>query len=165
MNAWYEKSYVERDQLQKWSEELKKKGKRIVTTNGSFDLLHAGHLHTLFEAKTLGDVLIVLLNTDASIQGYKGPLRPIIELKYRLRMIAALKCVDFVAAFDEPDPREVLKIIGPNIHVNSAEYGLDCIEKSVVEAGGGRVHLVEKIDGLSTSQVIGKIEACITLQQ
>ena len=165
MDNWYTDCYVERDHLQKWSEDLKKEGKRIVTTNGSFDLLHAGHLHTLFEAKSLGDIFIVLLNTDKSVQSYKGPLRPIIELKYRLRMMAALKCVDFVSAFDEPDPREALKAIAPHVHVNSAEYGSECIEKAVVESGGGRVHLIEKIDGLSTSQVIGKIEECITLQQ
>lgn len=141
-------------------EVLKAEGKVIVTTNGSFDLLHAGHLHTLYEGKKLGDVFIVALNTDASIRSYKGPSRPIIPLKYRLQMLAALSFVDFITYFDESDPRKLLKEIGPHVHVNSAEYGDNCIEKEVVEDGGGYVKLIEKIDGLSTSEVIKKIRAC-----
>lgn len=139
---------------------MKAEGKVIVTTNGSFDLLHAGHLHTLYEGSKLGDVFIVALNTDASVQSYKGPLRPIIPLKYRLQMMAALSFVDFVTYFNESDPRELLKKIEPNVHVNSAEYGDNCIEKEVIEAGGGRIQLIEKIDGLSTTEVIRKIQSC-----
>jgi len=156
---------IEPENIKEWAGKMRLAGKSIVTTNGSFDLLHAGHLHTLFEGKQLGDVFIVLLNTDASVRSYKGESRPIIELKYRLQMMAALRFVDFVSYFDEPDPRRILTEIAPDIHVNSAEYGADCIEREVVEAGGGKVKLIDKIDSLSTSAVITKIESCRSLQQ
>lgn len=156
---------IEPKDIEAWAGRLRRSGKSIVTTNGSFDLLHAGHLHTLFEGKKLGDVFIVLLNSDASVRSYKGESRPIIELKYRLQMMAAVRCVDFVSYFDEPDPRRILAEIRPDIHVNSAEYGADCIERETVESGGGRVQLIEKIDSLSTSAIINKIESCISLQQ
>lgn len=161
--AW-KKKFVEPNDLKVWAEGIRSRGQSIVTTNGSFDLVHAGHLHTLFEAKALGDIFIVLLNTDASIRGYKGRLRPIIEEKYRLQMMAAFECVDYVSCFDELDPRRALEEIAPAIHVNSAEYGVDCIERAVVEKGGGRVVLIEKIDSLSTSAVISRIETCILSQ-
>lgn len=129
----------------------------LVTLNGSFDLLHAGHLQIIFEASQLGDLLIVALNTDASIQKYKSPKRPIVPLEYRLQMMAALEFVDYVTWFEETDPRQLLSKIKPNIHVNGAEYG-DCIEGETVRSHGGKVHLVELISGLSTSQLIRKIQ-------
>ena len=152
---------IERSDLKKKVDELKQQQKRIVTTNGSFDLLHAGHMHTLYEASKLGDVLIVGLNSDASIKSYKGPKRPIIPCHYRVEMMAALSFVDFVVVFDELDPRRLLEVIAPDIHVNSAEYGEDCIEKHTVESGGGLIKLIEKIEGLSTSQVIERVIACM----
>lgn len=152
------------ERIKSWAQEMRREGHTIVTTNGSFDLLHAGHVHTLFEGKKLGGLFIVLLNSDASVRSYKGESRPIIELKYRLQLVAALRCVDFVSYFDEPDPRRILAEIAPDIHVNSAEYGEDCIERETIETGGGRVQLVEKIDSLSTSAIIKKIESCRSLQ-
>ncbi len=151
---------IEPSELKEKIRELKCAHKRIVTTNGSFDLLHAGHLHTLYEASKLGDVFIVALNSDASGQSYKGPERPIIPCHYRVQMMAALSFVDFVTIFDEGDPRKLLEVIAPDIHVNSAEYGENCIEKSVVESRGGIIKLIEKVDGLSTSQVIKRVLAC-----
>lgn len=137
--------------------ELRKAGKKITTLNGSFDLMHAGHLHIISEAAKQGGVLIVALNTDRSIQEYKSPKRPIITLEYRLQMMAALGFVDFVTWFDETDPRHILGIIKPDIHVNGAEYGHDCIEAEIVRTHGGKIHIVQLVPGLSTSDVIKKI--------
>lgn len=137
--------------------ELRKAGKRIATLNGSFDLMHAGHLHIIFEASQVADVLIVALNTDRSIQEYKSPLRPIIPLEYRMQMMAALGFVDYVTWFDETDPRRILSEIKPDVHVNGAEYGENCIEAATVKENGGKIHIVQLVPGLSTSQVLKKI--------
>ncbi|WP_213157220.1 adenylyltransferase/cytidyltransferase family protein [Parachlamydia sp. AcF125] len=147
------------DQIESFISALRKTGKTIVTLNGSFDLLHAGHLQILFEASQMGDYLIVALNTDRSIQTYKNPLRPIIPLHYRIEMMAALEFVDAVTWFDETDPRNILSKIKPDVHVNGSEYGMDCIEAEVVKAHGGRIHIVDLVPGLSTSQIVQKIAA------
>jgi rfaE bifunctional protein nucleotidyltransferase chain/domain len=102
------------------------------------------------------------LNTDRSIKEYKSPLRPIIPLEYRYQMIAALEMVDHVTWFDETDPRKILARIRPDVHVNGAEYGENCIEADVVRSYGGRIHIVSLVPGLSTSQIIKKIvETCV----
>lgn len=136
---------------------LKRKGHTIATLNGSFDLLHAGHLQIIFEASQMADLLIVALNSDESIRTYKSPDRPIIPLESRMQMMAALEFVDYVTWFDETDPRALLDEIAPHVHVNGAEYGLQCIEADTVIAKGGRIHCVELVPGLSTSQIIQKI--------
>ncbi len=159
--AYFAKKWIEPDHLVQKVDELKRQGKKIATLNGSFDLLHAGHLQIIYEASLQGDVLIVALNTDSSIQKYKSPKRPIIELAYRARMMAALGFVDFVTCFDETDPRVILGKIKPHVHVNGAEYGAECIEAEVVKSHGGKVHIVPLIPGLSTSNIIKKIvETC-----
>ncbi|MCY3975033.1 MAG: adenylyltransferase/cytidyltransferase family protein [Simkaniaceae bacterium] len=135
------------------------RGESIVTLNGSFDLLHVGHLTIIEEAKGQGDRLIVALNTDRSIRAYKGDRRPIVPLARRLRMVAALSQVDFVTHFDEEDPRELLARIRPDVHVNGSEYGADCIEADTVKKGGGRVHIVSLVPGLSTSALIKRIQS------
>lgn len=137
---------------------LKKKGKTIATLNGSFDLLHAGHLYILFEAARSADILVVALNSDASIKRYKSKNRPIIPLQFRLEMIAALGCVDYVTWFEEDDPREFIRLIRPNVHVNGAEYGTSCIEASALAECGASLHLVQRIPGLATSDIITKIK-------
>ncbi len=151
--------WIDPSQIQDRSELLKSCGKTIATLNGSFDLLHAGHLHIIYEASLQADVLIVALNSDSSIQKYKSPLRPIVSLEYRLKMMAALAFVDFVTTFDETDPRILLGKIKPSVHVNGAEYGAECIEADVVLQNGGRLHIVDLIPGLSTSTLIKKIVA------
>lgn len=138
---------------------LRAQGKRIVTLNGSFDLLHAGHLHILEEAKRQGDVLIVGLNSDASVKRYKSADRPLIPEEERARMLLALRCVDYAHIFDEDVPMPFLEEIRPDVHVNGSEYGADCVEAPTVRKHGGRVHIVEKIPGLSTSQIVAKIKA------
>jgi len=132
-------------------------GKTIATINGSFDLLHAGHLHMLYEASKQADLLLVALNSDASIKQYKSSKRPIIALEERLQLISALSFVDYVTHFEEVDPRQILSVIKPDVHVNGAEYGINCIEAEIVYAGGGKVHIVDLVPGLSTSQIIKKI--------
>jgi rfaE bifunctional protein nucleotidyltransferase chain/domain len=139
--------------------QLKQEGKTIATLNGSFDLLHAGHLQIIREASLQADVLVVALNTDQSIQQYKSALRPIIPLEYRLEMMAALEWVGYVTWFDETDPRMLLSRIKPDVHVNGAEYGSNCIEAETVASFGGRLHIVPLVPGLSTSQIIKKIVA------
>lgn len=143
--------------------EWRSQGKTIATLNGSFDLLHAGHLEILFQAAKQADLLFVLLNSDASIQLYKSPSRPVIPLAYRLKMMAALSLVDYVTWFEETDPRAILARIQPDVHVNGAEYTENCIEADVVKAAGGRVHIVSLVEGLSTSTIIHKIiKTCAT---
>ncbi len=158
--AWlsrYREKEIHPDELSKKVKELKGAGKTIATLNGSFDLLHAGHLHIIFEAAQQADVLIVALNSDASIQQYKSKDRPIIPLASRLQMMAALECVDFVTWFEETDPRALLNTIQPNVHVNGSEYGNNCIEADTVKSHGGHIHIVSLVPNLSTSQIIKKI--------
>lgn len=154
------------DRLEEKVAEIRAAGLTLATLNGSFDLLHAGHLHIIHEASTTADCLLVGLNTDSSIQRYKSPTRPIIPLPYRLEMMAALAFVDYVSWFDETDPIAWLRIIKPDVHVNGAEYGANCIEAEVVKEGGGRLHIVELVPGLSTSAILKKIReeeaACVS---
>jgi D-glycero-beta-D-manno-heptose 1-phosphate adenylyltransferase len=137
--------------------EQRRNGKTVATLNGSFDLMHAGHLYILYEASKTADLLVVALNTDASVKRYKHPSRPIIPLRERMEMVAALGFVDYVTWFDEDDPRELLRLLRPNVHVNGAEYGQNCVEADVVREGGGRLHLIDRIPGLATSQILSTI--------
>ena len=143
--------------MERFAEELRLQNKTIATLNGSFDLLHAGHLYILHQAKLQADVLIVALNSDASIRQYKGPSKPIVSLSDRLSMMAALEFVDYVTWFEETDPRELLRRIRPFVHVNGVEYGPHCIEAEVVKSVGARLHLVDRIPGLATTAIVEKI--------
>ena len=149
-----ERRLVSRQGLAALSATLRAKGRRIVTINGSFDVLHAGHLYILSEAKRSGDVLIVGVNSDASVRSYKGPGRPLVPEQQRAQMLLALRTVDYVHIFDEADPRAFLAEILPDVHVNGAEYGEDCIERDVVVNGGGRVQLIDRLPGLSTTGIL-----------
>ena len=150
---------VSREDLRGLSAALKASGKRVVTINGAFDVLHAGHLHILEEARRHGDVLVVGLNSDASVRGYKGPSRPIVGQEDRARLLLGLRCVDYVHVFDEADPIAFLEEVRPDVHVNGAEYGEECIEAPTVTKHGGRIHLVPRVGGLSTSGVVDKLTA------
>jgi D-beta-D-heptose 7-phosphate kinase/D-beta-D-heptose 1-phosphate adenosyltransferase len=136
---------------------LRAKGRRLVTINGSFDVLHAGHLHILNEARAQGDVLIVGLNSDASVRSYKGPTRPFTPELRRAELLLALRVVDYVHVFDEPDPIAFLTELKPDVHVNGAEYGENCIERDVVLQNGGRLHLVDRLPNLSTTSVVKQL--------
>ncbi len=155
---WLQRKLIEPSSLKEKIAAIRRRGQTIATLNGSFDLLHSGHLYIIHQASLQADQLIVALNSDASIQKYKGLDRPIIALDHRLSMMAALEFVDYVTWFEETDPRAILSLIRPDVHVNGVEYGANCIEAATVREAGGRVHLVERIAGLATSSVIEKIQ-------
>lgn len=139
-------------------ERWRAEGKRVVFTNGCFDLLHAGHVSYLAWAREQGDVLILGLNADVSVRALKGPLRPIMLFSDRAHVLAALRSIDLVVGFDERTPEALLERIRPDIHVKSAQYRLeDLPERAVVERGGGRVALAPHLAGQSTTDVITTI--------
>lgn len=159
--AWKEDcrfKWIPPKELESKVRDLRKNGKTIATLNGSFDLLHAGHLHIIYEASQLADVLIVALNSDSSIHHYKGKHLPIVPLVYRLEMLSAIGFVSYVTWFDELDPCSLLDEIKPDVHVNGIEYGENCIEAEVVKRNGGILHLTERLSGLATSDLIKKIK-------
>ncbi|MBU0610688.1 MAG: adenylyltransferase/cytidyltransferase family protein [Armatimonadetes bacterium] len=128
---------------------------RVVFTNGCFDLLHVGHMHLLNFARSLGDTLVVGLNSDASVKRYKGPDRPVVRQEERAEILAALAPVDFVIIFDEDDPRETIKAVKPRYHVKGEDYaGRRLIEADEVEAHGGEVVLASLVDNRSTTRLI-----------
>ena len=155
----YKKKIIEPQELENRIRKIRSEKKTIVSLNGSFDLLHAGHLKIIYTASTLADVLIVALNTDSSIKEYKSKNRPIIPLEYRMQVMAALGFVSYVTYFEDTTPIKILDIIKPDIHVNGSEYGKNCIEKEVVEKNGGKIFIVDLKPSLSTSNIITKIKS------
>lgn len=146
------------DQVEERCKTFKRAGKTLVTLNGSFDLLHPGHLEMIYQASCQGDLLLILLNTDSSIKAYKSPTRPINPLDVRIQMIAALEMVDYVSWFDETDPRAVLEKAKPTIHANGSEYGENCIEAEVVKKHGGKIFILGLVPGYSSTNLIKKIQ-------
>lgn len=138
--------------------ELRKQGKTIVTTNGCFDLLHRGHVHLLRTAEAQGDVVVVGLNSDISVRLNKGDRRPLIPEEERAEVLCAFEMVDIVYLFDEKDCIEFVRLARPDIHINDASYGENCIESDAVKQGGGRLHLAEKIQSPSTTSIIEKVK-------
>ena len=137
---------------------LKSNNKKIVTTNGVFDLLHAGHVSYLEKAKALGDILIVGINSDSSVKQNKGDKRPINSEVARLRVMASLESVDYVFLFNEKDPKTWLGKLKPDIHAKAADYKLsEIIEKAIVEKNGGKIVLIPIEKGFSTTKTIKKI--------
>lgn len=137
---------------------LKNKGKKIVFTNGCFDLLHYGHVKYLEDAKRQGDILVVAVNSDASVRKIKGRKRPIVNEKDRLRLIAALESVDYVALFKEETPVGAIKLLKPDILVKGADWDKDNIAgKDCVLSLGGRVSTIKLVKGRSTTSLIRKI--------
>lgn len=134
------------------------RGKQVVFTNGCFDLLHAGHVKYLQKARSLGDLLVLGLNSDASVQRLKGPKRPLICEDERAHILAALDCIDYVTLFDEDTPLQLITALKPQILAKGGDYSLDdVVGKDVVEAYGGRVELVSFVDGKSTTNIIEKV--------
>ena len=135
--------------------ELKAQGKRIVSTNGCFDILHVGHIRFLQAAKSLGDILVIGLNSDASVKRLKGPTRPVIGQADRAEILAALACVDYVCIFEEDTPVEFLKGVRSNVHAKGADYKpTDLAETPVVESFGGEVNIIELVPGKSTTSIV-----------
>ena len=138
--------------------QLKKEKKKIVTTNGVFDIVHPGHVKYLENAKKLGSVLIVGVNSDYSVKRNKGDKRPINDEKSRIIVLAAIESIDFVFIFNENDPRKWLSIIKPNVHVKAGDYKKNEIaEKGVVESNNGIIKIMQFERGYSTTSVIQKI--------
>jgi len=147
-----------RDELQKIVEALKRKGKKIVFTNGCFDILHIGHTRCLEEAKRLGDTLVVGLNSDRSVRSIKGPPRPITPEAERAEVLSALACVDYVVIFDEPNPLELIASLKPNVLVKGGDWTPETtIGREVVEKAGGKVVIIPNVHGVSTSGIIHRI--------
>ncbi|MBV5338909.1 MAG: D-glycero-beta-D-manno-heptose-7-phosphate kinase [Deltaproteobacteria bacterium] len=136
----------------------KSRGKRIVFTNGCFDLLHAGHVKYLQKARNLGDLLVLGLNSDASVRRLKGSKRPLIDQDERAHLLAALDCIDYVVIFDEDTPLELITALKPHILAKGGDYSLDgVVGREVVEEYGGRVELITFVDGKSTTSIIERI--------
>ena len=151
---------MEPEALVAWREELRAAGKRVVTTNGVFDILHAGHVAYLAWARAQGDVLIVLMNADETVRRLKGPERPIVAFGDRAQVVAGLRSVDAVARFDELTPEVMLDRVRPDVHVKSAQYRLEELpERYVVERHGGTVVLAPHQPGRSTTDIVAAIRS------
>ncbi|MBW2172456.1 MAG: D-glycero-beta-D-manno-heptose 1-phosphate adenylyltransferase [Deltaproteobacteria bacterium] len=154
------KKIIERAELKKTVQTLKNAGKKIVFTNGCFDLLHLGHVRYLEAARAEGDVLVVGVNSDRSVHEIKGPSRPVVPDDERAEVLAALACVDFITLFDEPNPLETIRALLPDVLVKGSDWAEDAIVgKEVVEEHGGRVVRVPLTEGASTTTIIEKILA------
>lgn len=139
------------------SQKLKKQGKKIVTYNGGFDIIHLGHVKSIQGAKMQGDVLFILINSDLSVKSYKGSSHPTIGEKDRAEMVAGIEGVDYVTIFDDITPVEILGKIKPHVHCNGSDWGKNCVEREVVEKNGGRIHVLDWEKGFSTTKLIKKI--------
>ncbi len=141
-----------------WRENLRRSGTALVFTNGVFDILHAGHVGYLMEARNAGGALIIGLNSDASVRAIKGPNRPIQQEGDRALLLASLKCTDAVVIFDEETPMELIRFVLPDILIKGADYSrATIIGADDVEAHGGRVLTIPLAEGRSTSGIVEKI--------
>ena len=150
---------LDADALAAFVREARAAGKRIVFTNGVFDLLHPGHLRYLQAARRHGDLLIVGLNSDASVRRNKGPARPINPEQERGEVLAALTCVDAVSIFDDDTPADIIRRVQPDVLVKGADWPADqIVGRDTVEAAGGRVVLEPVEQGYSTTAIIARIQ-------
>lgn len=137
---------------------LRREGKTVVFTNGCFDLLHGGHIRLFREAKRRGDILVVALNTDASVRKLKGPSRPIFPLKERLEVLAAVADIDYLTWFSEETPRAIIAALLPEILVKGGDWTPDdVVGKAEVEGAGGRVVIAPYLKGRSSTSIIDRI--------
>ena len=146
------------DELRRERERLRAEGKRLVFTNGCFDILHVGHVRYLAQARSLGDALVVAINSDRSVRELKGAGRPVMSEAERAELLAALESVDFVTVFDGASPRGLIAEVLPDVLVKGGDYQLDEIHgREEVERSGGRVLSLPFVEGASTSSIIEKI--------
>ncbi len=137
---------------------MKREGKKVVFTNGCFDILHAGHTRYLREARKLGDALILALNSDSSVRSIKGPMRPIVPEAERAEVVAALDSVDYVTVFDELTPLELIEFLRPDVIVKGGDWAeKDIVGAETVRKWGGRVAIMPEIEGASTTNIIDKV--------
>ena len=146
------------EQMLRERERLRAAGKRLVFTNGVFDLLHVGHVRYLAEARTLGDALLVAINSDRTVRELKGPDRPVFNEAERAEILAALRFVDYVTVFDNISPRSLITELLPDVLVKGGDYQLDQIHgREEVEAAGGKVISLPFVEGASTTDIIKKM--------
>jgi len=146
------------NKIKELSSKLKKEGKTIVFTNGCFDIVHAGHVDYMEKARRLGDVLIVGVNSDASVKRIKGEKRPIVDLNNRLRLLQGLSVIDYLCVFEEDTPLELIKNIAPSILVKGEDWkDKGVVGEDFVKTYGGKVELIKLLPGISTSIIIDKI--------
>ena len=150
---------VERKDIAQFCEILRKGGRKIVFTNGCFDILHAGHVTYLEAAKAQGDVLVLGLNSDASVRRLKGSERPINNELDRAKVVGALQAVDYVVLFGEQTAEAVIAEVKPDIYVKGGDYTLDTLpEAKIVQSYGGKVVFIDMVEGRSTTNIINKIK-------
>ena len=141
-------------------EAVRRNGRRIVFTNGCFDLLHPGHIRCLEQARALGDVLVVLINSDSGVRQLKGEGRPILPQNERAEILAALAAVDYVVIFDEPTPRKLIARLLPDVLVKGGDWGPDeIVGREEVEAAGGRVVSIPMEPDFSTTDILARIRS------
>jgi rfaE bifunctional protein nucleotidyltransferase chain/domain len=149
---------IKSNNVRSFCDELRLKGKKIVFTNGCFDILHAGHVDYMEKAKKLGHILFVGVNSDDSIKRIKGPSRPIVDQNFRVRALCGLESVDHVCVFDQDTPEELINLVKPDVLVKGMDWkGKTIVGQKIVESYGGRVELIEFLDGISSSTIIEKI--------
>ena len=148
-----------REELMNERERLRRAGKKLVFTNGVFDILHVGHVRYLAQARGLGDALVVAINSDASVRELKGDARPLVNQNERAEVLAALSSIDYVTVFDDSSPRSLIATLLPDVLVKGGDYALDQIHgREEVEAAGGRVVSLPFVEGSSTSQIIERMK-------
>lgn len=162
---------LSRDELRRRCSELHEQGKRIVFTNGCFDILHAGHVTYLEAAAALGDLLVVGLNSDESVRRLKGPRRPIVPEEDRSLIIGALRAVDLVTIFSEETPHELIQAVQPDVLVKGGDYDPEATDgpryivgSDVVRARGGIVRVINLVEGRSTTDVVARIISAYTIE-
>jgi len=140
---------------------LRRQGRRLVLTNGCFDLLHPGHIVHLQQARDVGDALLVALNSDRSVREIKGPLRPVYDETQRVLALSALQCVDYVLIFDEPEALGVIEQVRPDLYVKGGDYTLDSLnqaERALLQRLGVEIRLLPQVENFSTTNVIHRVQ-------
>ncbi len=148
------------DELRRWRDELDRTGRRLVFTNGCFDLLHPGHVRYLAQARALGDALLVAINSDASVRALKGPSRPINQELDRAEVVAALRCVDAVVIFNDPRATSLIETIQPHVYAKGGDYTPDSLnpeEKAALEKAGTAIHILPLVPGRSTTATLERM--------
>jgi len=152
------KSVISLKRLLKELAPLREKGRKVVFTNGCFDIIHAGHVRYLTKARSLGDMLVVGLNSDASVRAIKGPSRPIVPESERAEVLGALRCVDYVVIFNEDTPLSLITALRPDILVKGSDWAAhEIVGGDVVKESGGRVARVRLLKGRSTTNIIKRV--------
>ncbi len=159
LDAWRAK-IKSLDECARWSARLRRQGCRMVATNGCFDLIHAGHVRYLQQARARGDALVIGLNSDASVRALKGRGRPLIKARHRAELLAALACVDAVVVFPQKRATRFLEAVQPNVYVKGGDYRaetLDADERAALTRSGARIEFAPLVKGSSTTALIDKI--------